>query len=111
MKNDKIIALLQQAQITVIYEEKRDILFQLSQALAQKNNRRLGGLKQLPCLNCLADILTSLYWGCLNNCPEKLLGLAPVFMMLCGDLANEDSLYRLSLIDWRSFLENSASQE
>lgn len=107
MKNERILALLQRAQETSLYSERREILLQFSGALAEKNKRKLGYPEQKMCLGCLADALNSLYWGCLNKCPEKLLSFFPVFMMLCGELPSQDSLSRLSRIDWKLFLDGS----
>jgi len=62
------------------------------------------------CQNCLLSLLHRLYWGCLEQAPNKLVNLFPVFQSLCGDLPTLDSLNRLAIIDWSWWL-NKVSQK
>lgn len=100
MNNQWILELLQKAQATSSQREQNDILAEFNQALFDKSHRRLADQEVKLCFNCLSQLLNCLFLGYVNRCPDRLIFLLPVLMMLCGDLPTDDSLNKLGEVDW-----------
>jgi len=102
MDNEKLVKLLKTAREANRYR-RQEIMMELNQACIANAEKNLLGEKQHTCSGCLLRILSDIYWGYLLKFPDELLTVLPVFMLLCGDLNQSDSLNKISQIDWKFF--------
>ncbi len=104
MNQQQILELLVAASRSPHGSIASNALSSLNCALTEKAHRSFDkedGTKL--CTGCLSQLLNSLFWGCLSECPEALPGFLPVFVMLCGEVPEKDSSNRLGQVNWPAF--------